>query len=308
LAIYLDIIWLLNLCFDSLLLLLTATILKRRVNIWRILIGAFIGSTLVLLMFTPLSHYASHPIIKLFFSFFIVLVTFGFKRFRYFFENLLTFYFSTFVIGGGLIAIHYLLRDTTSINFRVIATYTTGLGDPVSWFFVLVGFPLLWFFSKNRIEGFTEKRIRYDCIVDVSITFEETNITLRGLIDSGNHLYDPLTKQPVMIVEMNAVKDILPPALSEINAQFSNLDFISDEHLGKWYSRLRIIPYRVVGKEQQFLLALKPDKILIYYENQWIEVTKGLVGLSNTRLSADEDYQCIVHPKMVQSAKVSTAS
>ncbi|MGO1135834.1 hypothetical protein ACTOSX_14565 [Bacillus subtilis] len=57
-----DVIWLLNFCFDSLLLLLTAFILKtpgekkksgrRRVSS---------GPVIVLLMFTPVSPFVEHP-------------------------------------------------------------------------------------------------------------------------------------------------------------------------------------------------------------------------------------------------------
>lgn len=83
--IYLDVIWLLNFCFDSLLLLLTAFILKRQVKKEEYA-GGFIGSAIVLLMFTPVSPFVEHPAGKMAFSVVIVLAAFGFKRFRYFFK------------------------------------------------------------------------------------------------------------------------------------------------------------------------------------------------------------------------------
>ncbi len=100
--IYLDVIWLLNFCFDALLLLLTAFILKRHVKKRRLVGGAFIGSSIVLLMFTPFSPIVEHPAGKLAFSVVIVVVTFGFKRFRFFFQNLFSFYFATFLMGEEL--------------------------------------------------------------------------------------------------------------------------------------------------------------------------------------------------------------
>jgi stage II sporulation protein GA (sporulation sigma-E factor processing peptidase) len=308
LSIYLDVIWLLNVCFDSLLLWLTAIMLKRQIIPWRIISGALIGSLLVLLMFTPFSLYASHPIIKLFFSFFIVIVSFGFKRFRYFIENLLTFYFATFMVGGGMIALHNLLRYEVDAVAGTIITSSTGMGDPVSWLFVLLGFPALWFFSRTRIDGIRDKKIRFDSVVDVSITFGEINVTLKGLIDSGNQLYDPLTKTPVMVVDMKEMKQVLPQSILENFKLSHEFKFSSEDDMEKWYHRLRVIPYRVVGKDQQFLLALKPDKIMIHYENRWLEVPKGLVGLNESNLSTDGEYQCIVHPKMIQTGKVPTAS
>ncbi|WP_044893847.1 sigma-E processing peptidase SpoIIGA [Bacillus alveayuensis] len=307
-SIYLDVIWFLNVCFNSLLLWLTAIMLKRQMVFWRIILGALIGSLLVLLMFTPFSLYAAHPLIKLLFSFFIVIASFGFKRFRYFMENLLTFYFATFMMGGGMVAIHNFLKTDLRTAGGAVITSSTGVGDPVSWLFVLLGFPALWFFSRKRIDGIREKKIRFDSIIDVFITLDEIHIALKGLIDSGNQLYDPMTKTPVMIVDMNELRQFLPQSIVKNCTVTHMLHFTNEKDIEKWQHRLRIIPYRVVGREQQFLLALKPDKIVIRYENQWLEVTKGLIGLNEFNLSTDGEYQCIVHPKMVQTAKILTAS
>jgi stage II sporulation protein GA (sporulation sigma-E factor processing peptidase) len=308
LAVYLDVIWLLNVCFDSLLLWLTAIMLKRDVVWWRVLFGAFIGASLVVMMFTPFSMYAQHPAIKVVFSFLIVFVTFGFKRIRYFLENLFAFYFVTFTVGGGMIAAHYFLQRQVDIHASMLTTYSLGVGDPVSWMFVLLGFPALWLFSRARINGIREKKLRFEHIVDVLIVFDGIPLQLKGLIDSGNQLYDPLSKMPVMIVEMNKVKEVLPEELVQHIQLRKSMDWINNEQLEKWIHRLRIVPYRVVGSEQQFLVAIKPDRIMIFYEQQWLEIQKGLVGLNETNLSADGEYQCIIHPKMVQTGKRLTAS
>ncbi|WP_027408216.1 sigma-E processing peptidase SpoIIGA [Anoxybacteroides tepidamans] len=307
-TVYLDIVWLLNFCFDGLLLWLTAIMLKRSIVWWRIAVGAFIGSLLVLFMFTPFSPYVQKPIGKLFFSLLIVWASFGFKRFRYFFENLFTFYFATFMVGGGLIAVHYFLQNEVQITNGALTAYSLGAGDPVSWFFVLIGFPLLWLFSRSRINGIREKKMRFDSIVDVVLTFDGHSLLLKGLIDSGNQLYDPITKTPVMIIDADEMKDILPSLLLENIKQQTDFQWLHNEQLGKWAQRLRLIPYRVIGKGQQFMLAVKPDRIVICYEAQRIEVSKGLVGLNEARLSTDGEYQCIVHPKMIQTGRRLTAS
>lgn len=306
-TIYLDVIWLLNVCFDGLLLWLTAIILKREVRWWRLTAGAFIGSLIVLLLFTPFSPYVQQPLMKLFFSILIVLASFGFKRFRYFFENLFTFYLATFMVGGGLIAVHYLLQTDIVIS-GMLTTYSLGTGDPVSWLFVLIGFPTLWIFSKKRMNAVREKKLRFEHIVNVVLTFREMSFSLKGLIDSGNQLYDPLTKTPVMIVNASAVKGMLPTELLARMNELNDFTWLDDERWKEWATRLRLIPYRGIGQTQRFLWAIQPDRVTIYYESQWIEVTKGLVGLNEADLSTDGEYQCIVHPKMIQTGKRLTAS
>lgn len=306
-TVYVDVIWLLNVCFDGLLLWLTAIILKRDVRWWRLALGAFIGSIIVLLLFTPLSPYVQQPLTKLCFSVLIVIVSFGFKRFRYFFENLFTFYLATFMVGGGLIAVHYLLRTDVVIS-GMLTAYSLGTGDPVSWLFVLIGFPVLWVFSQRRMDTVREKKLRFDYIVEVVVTFHETSLSLKGLIDSGNQLYDPLTKTPVMIVNASVMKDVLPPELLAHMNERNDFTWLDDEQWKEWATRLRLIPYRGIGQTQRLLWAIQPDRVTIYYDSQWMEVTKGLVGLNEADLSTDGEYQCIVHPKMIQTGKRLTAS
>ncbi|UTW70968.1 sigma-E processing peptidase SpoIIGA [Anaerobacillus sp. HL2] len=53
-------------------------------------------------------------------------------------------------------------------------------------------------------------------MVDVEIVINETFITLKGLIDSGNQLHDPLTKKPVMIIDMNNYNNKFPKNIVHI--------------------------------------------------------------------------------------------
>lgn len=307
--IYLDIIWLLNFCFDALLLWLTAYILKRKTVWWRIALGALIGSSLVLLMVSPLSYYAAQPIVKLGFSVFIVGAAFGFKRFRYFMQGLLMFYFSTFMVGGGMIAVHYLIQSEGSgVNMAKVYSHSASFGHPISWFFVLAGFPLLLYFSKQRLAHIEVKKVQYEEIVDVTIAIHDLALNLKGLIDSGNQLYDPMTGAPVMIIDMTKKGHLFP---EEIAAQSKNLNAFSfslEGGLEGWEERIRLIPYRGVGQDHQFLLALKPDKILIQTKTELLNVKKGLIALNHTPLSADGEFDCIVHPKMIIGSAVQSAS
>ncbi len=308
LSIYLDVIWLLNFFFDAFLLLLTAIILKRRIVRWRILVGAFIGSLVVLLVVSPFAIIGSHPVTKLLFSIVIVGVAFGYKRFRYFLQGLLTFYFATFMIGGGMIGVHYFLEFDVQVFDGTLLTQSTGYGNPISWGFVLVGFPILWYFSKNRIQDIETKQVFYDQIVSVKLEIDDVILHLKGLVDSGNQLFDPITKSPVMILDMSKYEELFPEKLIEQSKNIELLTNDSSTESHKWESRVRLIPYRGVGQEHQFLLAVKPDQITIYHGNEENIVKKGLVALNHTTLSTDGEYDCIVHPKMIISSTIQTAS
>ncbi len=302
-VIYLDVIWLLNFCFDLLLLLLTAFILKRQVKKRRYMLGALIGSSIVLLLFTPFAMVVSHPLGKLLFSIFIVLATFGFQRFRSFFQNLFAFYFVTFLMGGGMIGVHSFLQTNTVIQDGLLISQNDGFGDPISWLFVLTGFPAIWLFSKKRLGEVGTKKRQVDEQVLVEIHIHGETIRLKGLVDSGNQLYDPMTKTPVMIVQADQLTAICGEPFIELMKQSHPVEVMQkiDDQF-PLLDRLRLVPYRAVGHDHGFLLCLKPDTVFIYSKTHMIQPAKCFVGLSLSGLSADQEFQSIIHPDMLDGS------
>ncbi|MGG1678798.1 sigma-E processing peptidase SpoIIGA [Neobacillus sp. NRS-1170] len=302
-VVYLDVIWALNLFFDSLLLYLTAIFLKRSIRIWRLLAGGFIGSLIILLAFTPLNVYSNHPIAKLFCSVMMVLAAFGYKRLSYFLKALMTLYVATFLIGGALLGAHYFIQYDPELTTKVLMSGVKGFGDPVSWLFVLIGFPVAWHFSKKNIEGMEMTKIQFEQIVNVNLKIGSETFVFKGLIDSGNQLYDPLSRLPVMFVSIKNQLDAYPEQIKKIAADPEPLIMGSGEVSDEWQNRLRIVPCRVVGQEHQLIVAIKPDKILIEQNGDQYLCEKGLVSFTMQQLSADDAFQCIVHPKMLTGPK-----
>jgi stage II sporulation protein GA (sporulation sigma-E factor processing peptidase) len=303
LTVYLDVIWALNLLFDSLLLYLTAIFLKRQIKIWRLIAGGFIGSLIILLSFTPLDSFSNHPITKLLFSAVMVLIAFGYKRISFFIKALMTLYITTFLIGGALIGAHYFVQFDSQMSTKVLLSKVTGFGDPISWLFVLLGFPIAWHFSKRNIEGMEMTKIQFDQVVNVRLTISEETFLFKGLVDSGNQLYDPLSKFPVMFVSIKNQMDSIAEPIIKMASDPESLIMGSEEFPTDWQNRLRIVPCRVVGQEHQLIVAVKPDSILIEIKGDQYLCEKGLVSFTMQQLSADDAFQCIVHPKMLTGPK-----
>jgi stage II sporulation protein GA (sporulation sigma-E factor processing peptidase) len=294
-TIYLDVIWFLNFCTDFLLLSLTGLFLKRDLKKLRLFTGTLIASCYVIVIFSPMSYLFYHPLFKLIFSMLLMVIVFGYKKFSYFMQNLCMFYFVTFMIGGGMFAVHYFLQSDWEVIKSLTEAKSTGYGDPISWSFVLIGFPSLWYFSKHRVEHLEVRKIHYDQIADVTIQIEDFRFTIKGLIDSGNQLTDPITKIPVMILDINhcQLSEMLYKQLKDV---MSSLE-LEENH--SWQDRMRIIPYRGVGQVQEFLTAIKPDLVTIIQGETTYETKKCLIGLSEHSLSSENDFQCILHPKML---------
>ncbi|MDQ0155928.1 sigma-E processing peptidase SpoIIGA [Robertmurraya andreesenii] len=297
-TIYLDVIWALNFLFDTLLLYLTAILLKRRIKVPRLILGGFTGSIIILLTITPLHTYSNHPMSKLFFSFLMVLAVFGYKRLSYFLSGLMTLYLVTFLTGGAIIGVHYFIQFDFKLATDVALKSIHGFGDPISWLFVFIGFPLAWHFSKSTLEKMEVTKIQYEQIVDVIIKIDEYELNFKGLIDSGNQLYDPISKMPVMFVSINKIEK-LPEALIQLGGNSEDIILGKRTLELNWEKRMRIIPYKVVGQEHQLVIGIKPDEIFIRSKDKAWAVDKGLVCFTSQQLSSDDAFQCIVHPKML---------
>lgn len=302
-AVYLDIIWLLNFMFDSLLLYLTAVIMKREFRYWRLLAGGMIGSLIILLSVTPLNVYAGHPIVKLLFSVLMVFTVFGYKRFKYFVNGLLLFYFITFLVGGTLIGVHYFIQSDMNLSSSLFLASIKGFGDPISWLFVMIGFPLAWHFSKNHLDKIETAKIQHNQLIKLEICIEGETFRFTGLVDSGNQLYDPISKMPVMFVSVKRMVEALPEMIKTIALSSEEMIMGNQSIAPEWENRMRIIPFKVMGQEHQLVIALKPDKITIYQDGETILVDKGLVSFTMQQLSSDDTFQCIVHPKMLNGIR-----
>lgn len=307
-VVYLDIIWLLNVLVDSLLLWMTAIFLKRHVKVWRLLLGGIAGSIVILLSVTPLAGFSAHPITKFCLSVFMIMIAFGYKRFKSFISSLLTFYFATFLMGGTLIGVHYFLSFDMDPETAFFLESIKGFGDPISWLFVIFAFPVAWFFSRKRVADMTASSVEYSVLADVSIYLNGLHFQLKGLIDSGNQLYDPISKSPVMIISIHTLKDVLPEEIVHLSCETDHsLETVSDLP-DQWRERMRIVPAKTLGTNHQLLCAFKPESVKIKIKDREKNAKKALIAFTDQHLSSNGTFECIVHPLIVEQATSKSAS
>ncbi|MFB4211041.1 sigma-E processing peptidase SpoIIGA [Shouchella sp. JSM 1781072] len=292
-TVYLDLIWLLNLGIDFLLIIGTALLLKRKKNYVRMGAAAFFASLVVFFMFTPYVSIFMNPIVKFIYSCFIVFIAFGYIRFTFFLQNLAGFFFLTFVTGGGLFAMHYFFQTDVDLMAHLPGH---GLGgSTISWAFVLIGFPLVFWFSKQQVDTFKIKKVHASEMATVKIEIEDFTFETRGLVDTGNQLKDPLTRAPVMIIEAH----LLHPLLGK--QQTDDMLNMETKENHPFMHRIRLVPYKAVGQKQPYLTAFKPDQVTIYYGDEQFVTKRVLLGLYGEALSAEGQYQTIIHPQLVIS-------
>ena len=113
------------------------------------------------------------------------------------------------------------------------------------------------------------------CKVTIESAGVQTAVT--ALIDTGNSLVEPVSKQPVCLIE----EELLARITLE-NPLF-----------------LRAIPFRSVGCEKGMLYGVQIPKLVIAWEEDTFVVTDAICAGVGHRLSTKHAYQMILHPDMV---------
>lgn len=296
-TLYLDAIWLLNLLIDYMILRLTGYLIKRKNSGWRVVLSSFFASSIVFVsVFSP-DSIILHPAGKIIFSLIIILIAFKYSSWVESIKTWLFFYFVSFALGGILIGLHYVFDQSVAIDHASVMTVSTGLGTLISWWFVVIGFPICWYFTKQVMDkqALVNYQIgqHYQCEIQM---FEKT-VSVQGYLDSANHLTDPITKHPVVIIDLNVISQFFSEdKLLQIKQVSESLDLTKiDPAIAQI---VRLIPYQDVTNPTGIMLALKPDSFKCDDDEQQFEVMNVLLGLRFATLSQDQDYHCLLNPQL----------
>lgn len=136
------------------------------------------------------------------------------------------------------------------------------------------------------------------CNIKVNINSKYTYIN--AIIDTGNFLREPITKVPVIVVEKNTLVNVIPEYILD------NLDKIingEDINLNEYTSRVRIIPFTSLGKENGILLGLKADNVVVQLEENDININNVIIGIYNGILSKNGKYKALIGLDLLENTE-----
>jgi len=304
-AIYADIIFLRELLVDGIILFLTGWVRGMRPKPWRLLLASALGAMYTLAMLIPSLADMYHFFIKLFISFLMIYISFGYYSLQTYLKDLVSFYLISFVLAGGLMGIYYMLMSSSQHVWADLifigGEVTTKL--QMGTFYVIVCSLIIFYLWMHFVRSKRKQQLMEQHLAEVELHLAGQVVHCQGLIDTGNQLYDPLTKTPVMIVEVKQLAHMLPSVLVEQLKQGNMNDVLTTitDHaeMESWQDRIRIVPYRGVNRNAQFMLALRPDLVRVKHNDTVYDAVKVLIGFDGGQLSADGSYQAIVHPSLM---------
>lgn len=137
--------------------------------------------------------------------------------------------------------------------------------------------------------------------VEVGVGNQRVNLT--GLVDTGNRLRDPLTSSPVLVVELPALRGLLPPEFTESYAAAGSgavLDTAARlSRLPGWSTRLRLLPFSTLGTRHGIMLGFRPDWVAVWNGRERHETRNATVAVYRDRFGEETAYQALVHPSFL---------
>ncbi len=232
----------------------------------------------------------SNLFLKILLSIIMVYIAYKPKNTKILIKQVLIFYLTSFLFGGVAFAMLYVIKPQEILmkNGLFLGTYplkTVFLGAIIASIILITAFKIV----KTKIS-------KKDMYCNIKIYFNEKMVETTAMIDTGNMLKDPITGNPVIVVEATLLEQILPKEILQnieniMGGEFEN---VTEEIKNQYISKLKLIPYSSLGKQNGMLLGIKADKVEIINQEEEIEKDNVIIGIYTKSLTKRGEYRALV--------------
>lgn len=183
--IYIDLFFLFNVIMDFIIITGVGIILKRRSNYIRILLSSLVGGVISLCLFTNINNI----LVDIIGIMIIVFISYGYKNIRYYINNIIYAYIISILIGGVIYLFQVKVTSDSIISYLII---------------IVIAIEVLVLYIKEM------KKVKdnYNNYYKVDIYFKDKEkISVVGFLDTGNNLYDPYKKRPIILLDNKYIRE-----------------------------------------------------------------------------------------------------
>lgn len=293
-TIYIDVVLIENLIMNYIILFTTGLILKLKIQSIRILIASLLGAIYSILAYTGVLKIYASFLLKIVLSILIVYIAFNPQNVKKMWKDLLIFYLTSFVFGGAAFALIYIVKpqDIIMKNGLFLGTYplkTVMLGTVIAFAVIIAAFSIV----KSRIS-------QKDMFCEIETKINNKIVKTRAMIDTGNMLKEPITNTPVVVVEHTLLYECIPKEILDNLENIIGGDFekVPEQIKEKYISKLKLIPFSSLGKQNGMLLGIKPEYIKIIKEEE--EIKKNvIIGIYNKSLTKKGEYRALMGIELI---------
>jgi len=285
LEIYAEYLFMENFITGVLILLLTGRICGKKIRRKNLIEGGMLCGIYSFVLFFDNMGYLLSIFCKIFFSIVVVVSVFelwpesGIIRKNLLVREmktggriLLTFYLTSFAMGGITIAAMYFFSFPGVTNNGSV--YLMGVSYINVVFGVAISYVLIDLFAK-----FVRRRVAVNRDYrDIAVELNGKSWNFKALVDTANFLREPITGKPVAIICKSAASLLLincPP------------------------ERFCIIPYKGIGKEGGIMEGFRADIAVVSdvrIEKPVFAIYDGEFNVKNKT----EDYQILLHRELIE--------
>lgn len=271
-TIYGEYLFLENAIAGFLILALTSGICGAQASRPRLIFGSILCGIYSFIIFCEGISWGLAALIKVLFSMALIVIVFNWGRWRKYLKILMVFYIISFVFGGLILASLYFFKGngiTSSGAFYIgrITYLRLSIGMFAAWIVMLM---FSRFIKGRLIKNKIEAKLR--------IKQNGKEIILKGFIDTGNFLKDPISGRPVCIASKAAL----------IGLSFEEKQFC-------------IIPYKSIDNPKGILRGVRLDKteLIIKEKSKIIDIVLALSEASSHMGGNGEEYDVILHESLI---------
>lgn len=268
--IYIDVVFLINLIMDLLLMSMVRRIMKVRTTAFRIILSSGIGALgacLVILW----------PVFPGFWELLLagaalgsIMVKIGLhtRGIRELVRGVLGLLFVTVTMGGIMYALYQHTPAGYYAEQLIRGDGPEGL-PLLIWLCLAAG---AWFGCKYLWILALETKKRQQNLYQVMLCCRETQLSFTGLLDTGNHLHEPVTGRPVHVVSKAVWQ-----------AFYREGDPIC------------LIPYHTISREEGVMPGLFLDFMKIEGDQELREISRPLIAVSPHPVNRDGSYEILLN-------------
>lgn len=284
----------LNFMMNAVLLYFTARLTGRNLKGSRLAAGAFLAALYSLIIFWPGALFAYTWLGKIGASILIILFTFRPQRLMEGLRLCGAFFLASFFLAGTVFALYFFGSTPAMVQGGVFTITPPRPG-------MLFGGVLLAFLLVAAIWHYSERQRRSrDLRFRVVITSDGKTVEALGLVDTGNHLRDPLTGRALSVASFRAVEPLLPGVIKEAyQAGRDPVTALSDLAAGD-AGRFSVTPFRSL-ENAGMLVTIRPDTVVLEADGKRSEHPNLIFAISARPLSLDNDTEVLLHPAILDT-------
>jgi len=297
-TVYLDQVFIGNLIMNYIILWAAARLSRIPAGAGRLVAGAALGAAYSLVLFILGNSFLLSVWFKMIASLLIVAITFAPIQPQKFLACLGTFYLTSFVLGGLIFGMIFFIQPA-----RISGLNSTGwVNSGYFWPGLLSGIAVFGAAGKG-VSALLHRRLFENLFkLVILIKSQGVQVQVDALLDTGNQLKDPVTKQAVIVVEYDVLKPLLP---AEVQALFDETREPDVWHIlgslseNSWISRFSVIPFNSLGRTNGLMLGFRPDEVIAVRQQQPVRINKAVIAIYHKKMDPGDSYHALMHPDLL---------